>query len=109
MLTYRRNNGRHENGQNYLVNDATIRKVVEIDPDNVRWLEQRLDPAVHTVGNLPFHLTTAMPRCVLHAPGSGRSWSMRHGDAALPKELDAGQWVSLFTTLCGRVPRMRID
>lgn len=290
MPTYRPNNGRHENGQNYLVNDATIRKVVglvhrddgddrvdrddrgdtveigpghgaltfplqdrvlrgggggsltvvEIDPDNVRWLEQRLDPAVHIVeqdflefllpdspyrivGNLPFHLTTAMLRRVLHAPGwtdavvitqwevarrragvggatmmTAQWWpwitfdlhgrvpaghfrprptvdggvlvmsrrreplldvrdraryhafvhgvftgkghgirqilvhaSRRRGpggirgrgvrdvqdalreagvpDAALPKELDATQWVSLFTTLCGRGPRMRID
>jgi len=125
MPTYRPNKGRHENGQNYLVNKSMIKKVVdlvpvsasvpvieigpghgaltfplqdrvlatggsltaiEIDPASVRWLEERLRPEVHLyeqdvldfvlpdgphvlVGNLPFHLTTAILRHVLHSPG----------------------------------------
>lgn len=59
---------------------------IEIDADNVGWLRNRtkentqvvhddflqwrLPSTPHTVvGNLPFHLTTAMLRRVLHAPG----------------------------------------
>lgn len=126
MPTYRpnRQNGRHENGQNYLVNTGTVERLlacvpddhspvveigpgqgaltfplqdrllpegrslttVEIDPETVQWLEKRLDPSVRlfepdflehklpeqphvVVGNLPFHLTTAMLRHILHSPG----------------------------------------
>lgn len=126
MPTYRpnRQNGRHENGQNYLVNTGTVERLlacvpddhstvveigpgqgaltfplqdrllpegrslttVEIDPEKVQWLEKRLDPSVRlfeqdflehklpekphvVVGNLPFHLTTAMLRHILHSPG----------------------------------------
>ncbi|MFE2752642.1 23S ribosomal RNA methyltransferase Erm [Actinosynnema sp. NPDC059335] len=110
--------GRHENGQNFLVDRAVIATVVdlvaptrgpileigpgsgaltlplaalgrpltavEIDPDRVRELRRRVGPGtsvVHAdflrhrlptgpyvlVGNLPFHLTTAVLRRVLHA------------------------------------------
>ncbi|MEU4738904.1 23S ribosomal RNA methyltransferase Erm [Actinosynnema sp. NPDC023658] len=110
--------GRHENGQNFLVDRTAITDVVdlvartrgpileigpgggaltlplqslgrpltavEVDPDRVRSLRRRVAPGtsvVHAdflrhplptdphvlVGNLPFHLTTAMLRRVVHA------------------------------------------
>ncbi|WP_019201083.1 23S ribosomal RNA methyltransferase Erm [Tsukamurella sp. 1534] len=116
MPTYR--GGRHEHGQNFLTDRATVRAVVnlvadtdgpileigpgsgaltrplaclgrpltavEIDDRHARrlrrelhgttvihrdFLDHRLSPEPHTVvGNLPFHLTTAILRKVLHAP-----------------------------------------
>lgn len=117
MPTYQ--GGRHEHGQSFLTDHATIRRllelvertdgpiveigpgrgaltfglqrlgraltVVEIDPRHARWLSGRLRDDVRVVnddflrwplperpyvvvGNLPFHLTTAMLRKLLHNP-----------------------------------------
>lgn len=117
MPTY--GGGRHEHGQNFLIDPATRDRIVglvaatsgpiveigpgrgaltftlqdlgrpliavEIDPRHARWLQARAKPSTSivaddflrwrlprrphvVVGNLPFHLTTAMMRRLLHTP-----------------------------------------
>lgn len=168
MPTYRpnRHNGRHENGQNYLVNTRTIERLlacvpdgrspvveigpgrgaltfplqdrllsegrslttVEIDPATVQWLEQRLDPSVRIfeqdflehrlpaephvlVGNLPFHLTTAMLRHILHSPHWTRAvllvqWEVarRRAGVGSATMMTAQWWPWVQFDLHGRVP-----
>lgn len=167
MPTYKPNNGRHENGQNYLINGVTIRRIVdlitishsvpvieigpghgaltfplqdrllgvggtltavEIDPTTVQWLEKRLDPRVNLyeqdfldfklpehehviVGNLPFHLTTAMLRHILHSPGWTHAilllqWEVARRRAAIggATMMTAQWWPWIDFGLHGRVP-----
>ncbi|MGO1950608.1 MAG: 23S ribosomal RNA methyltransferase Erm [Mycobacteriaceae bacterium] len=167
MPTYRPNKGRHENGQNYLVNETTIGRIVdlvpvsasvpvieigpgqgaltfplqkrvlggggtltavEIDASTVRWLENRLDREVHLyeqdfldftlprgphtlVGNLPFHLTTAMLRHILHSPGWEQAvlllqWEVARRRAGVggATMMTAQWWPWVDFGLHGRVP-----
>lgn len=167
MPTHRPNKGRHENGQNYLVDTATIMRIVdrvpvsrsvpvieigpghgaltfplqdrvlatggslttvEVDPSTVRWLEERLHPETHLyeqdfldfplpggdhvlVGNLPFHLTTAMLRHILHSPGWTHAvlllqWEVARRRAAVggATMMTAQWWPWVEFELHGRVP-----
>ncbi|GGA62851.1 hypothetical protein GCM10011490_11670 [Pseudoclavibacter endophyticus] len=154
--------GRHEHGQNFLSDAATIRRVVdlvartrgpileigpgrgaltfelerlgrpitavEIDLRLARRLEQRVGPRVNivagdflrwplptnpyvVVGNLPFHLTTAMLRKVLHAPGWTNAvllvqWEVARRRAGVGgvTMMTAQWWPWMTFDLHGRVP-----
>lgn len=166
--TYRpnRQNGRHDNGQNNLLNTGTVERLlacvpddhspvveigpgqgaltfplqdrllpegrslttVEIDPETVQWLEKRLDPSVRlfeqdflehklpekphvVVGNLPFHLTTAMLRHILHSPGWTHAvllvqWEVARRRAGVggATMMTAQWWPWIQFDLHGRVP-----
>ena len=102
---------------------------VEIDPALADNLRTKVDPAIATivtgdflrhrlqstphviVGNLPFHLTTAILRHLLHAPGWTDAFLLTQWEVARRRAAVGGatmmtaQWWPWFTfTLHGRVP-----
>jgi 23S rRNA (adenine-N6)-dimethyltransferase len=161
MPTYR--GGRHEHGQNFLIDHTTIDKLtalaarsegpiveigpgrgaltrslqrlgrpvtaVEIDPRAVAFLRETLSPRVVVVradfltwrlpttdhvivGNVPFHLTTAILRKLLHTPTWSEAvllvqWEVARRRAAVggASMMTAQWWPWVEFSLGGRVPR----
>jgi len=161
MPTYR--GGRHEHGQNHLIDHTTISKLttlaarsegpiveigpgrgaltkslhqlgrpvtaVEVDPRAVAFLRETLSPGVEVVradfltwrlpatdhvivGNVPFHLTTAILRKLLHTPTWSEAvllvqWEVARRRAAVggASMMTAQWWPWIDFSLGGRVPR----